>query len=651
LTQITDVDPAFQEEVALTGPNPEVEVLAGSGYPRLITFSEDTEERLKMYLDSELEAFFMERQDTLENWKDWQALYWAEPEKKERNFPFKRAANIVVPLAAIAVEAIHARVMNTLFSVEPFWSIRPRSKEWVESAKPTEKWLQTEVESQESLDMFDFCNEALLELYKLGTAVAKSGYERDIRKSLRSIGDREEEFYAVVRNSATVDRVPLANFIMRFAELDPQKAPMVGEKHTVTWGQLKKFAQNGRMDPGLVESIKEHWRSTLAGAEAGDGSEYHEKVNELADAEPLWYQTYDFYELWLSFDVDGDGWDEEIVVDYHKESGTFLSARYNWYDDLHRPYRYTNYFNVEGIWPGIGVCKQVEQFQAEVTTIHRQRLDNATLANMRMIVLRKGSGYGPGEPIFPGKMWFLDDPQNDIADLQLSEIYPSSYGNEQAVVSYSERRTGVNDVILGLPQEGTPATATSDIARLAEGNKRFDLVLKNIKRWLSQIGVDVVTNYQIFGDQQVHWLVLGEDGIFVEQVLRMPSVLVRRGAVIDLTVTDTITNREVEKTQWMQLFNVLSNYYQRVFELSQALGDPNIVGQLGQRALIGSDEAMRRLLETFTITDVDKFTLSPKTPNENAGSIPSGAGSVGFPPGVNGGRAAGNNRIGPEQGV
>lgn len=641
MTNQLSTDAAYRGDVKLQGPNQEVEVNSPGSYPRLISFSEDVESMLSTYIDNEIQWFYLERQNLLQDWKDWQTLYWAKPDQKERNFPFKRAANIVIPLAAIAVEAIHARTMNTLFSVKPFWSIRPRSKEWIESAKPTERWLQSEVESSESLDVFEFCDEALLELYKLGTAVAKSGYDRLVKKSLRSVGGQEEEYYAVVKNGATIDRVALPRFIMRLAELDPQTAPIVGEEHEVTWSQLKRYAQSGRMDPEAIEKIKTHWRDARQSIEGGDGAEALAHTEALAHAEPLWYSTFTFYELWISYDVDGDGWDEEIVVDYHKESGTFLSARYNWYDDLHRPYRLCNYFNVEGIWPGIGVCKQVEQFQAEVTTIHRQRLDNATLANMGMIVLRKGTGYGPGEPIFPGKMWFVDDPRNDIQPFKLNEVYPSSFANEQAALSYEERRVGVNDIILGTPQQGTPATATSDMARLAEGNKRFDLVLKKIKRWLGQVGVDVVTNYQIFGDQQVHWLVLGEDGAYVDQVLRMPSVLVRRGAIIDLTVTDTITNKEVEKIQWLQIFQVLTGFYQSAFQLSTILGDPELSAQIGQKALIGSDEIMRRALETFDITDTDKFTLSEKQPYENAGSIAPGAGTEGLPPGINGGRTGG----------
>ena len=75
---------------------------------------------------------------------------------------------------------------------------------------------------------------------------------------------------------------------------------------------------------------------------------------------------------------------------------------------------------MEGRWTGIGVGKQNEQFQALITTIHRQRLDAGTLANMGQLALKKTSGYGPDEPIWPGKMWFVDNPATDIREFSLS---------------------------------------------------------------------------------------------------------------------------------------------------------------------------------------------------------------------------------------
>ncbi len=625
-------DLAFRGEVSVKGVEdiPSDEDSTTGRWPRLINLDKDTETRLSLWVNDELIAFNLEREPLLQDWIRWQNQYWAEPATEVKNFPFRRAANIVIPLAAIAVEAIQARIMNTLFSVEPFWSIRPRSKEWIDAAKPMESYLQAEVENSDTLKVYAFCNETVIELVKLGTCVGKTGYERYTKKSLRSVGGEDQDFFVTIRNGGTVGRVPLGNYIQRFSELDPQTAPMVGEKHEFSWSQLKQMAQDGRMIPEAVEAIRAHRILKGQTTSYDSGVKLENEVARLSKTETKWTDVFEVFELWCSFDVDGDGINEEIVVDYHRASKTFLSIRYNWYDDLHRPYRIANYLNVEGIWPGIGVCKQTEQFQEEATTIHRQRLDNATLANMSQIVLRKGMGYGNGEPIFPGKMWFVDDPTKDIQQFKLSEIYPSSYINEENILSYYEKRTGANEVILGIPQTGTPGTATSDLTRLAEGNKRFDLVLKNVKRWLSAIGVDVVTNYQLFGNQNAHWMILGEDGRWVEQILQMPSVLVRRGAVIDLTVTDSITNRQVEQQQWMSLFQVITNYYDRVLQLAQLLG-PEVFQSVAQRALTSGDDALSMLLETFGVPDTDRFTLEQGNENGTGPGTSTGPGVLAQP--------------------
>lgn len=620
-------DPAWRGDAPIVSQASNVEVSSSRGqYPRQLKLDPETEKRLTQWIDWELTGFFAERQTSLENWKRWQTLYWAEPATKEKNFPFKRAANFVVPLAQVAVGAVHARIMNTLFSVEPFWSIRPRNNQWIEAAKPFEKYLQAEAESPQSLSVYEFMQDSLLELCKLGTVVGKSGYRRTFRKTKRSFADGvEEDLYYESHNGATLERVPLANFLMRLSELDPQESPWVGEEHDVSWAQLKRMAQSGQMKETEIEKIKNWWTQANTPQDTGDSSDYKRHIQKLADVEPLWNARFRFQEIWASFDVDGDGEDEEIIFDYHKPSQTILSIRYNWYADTHRPYHICNYNRVEGVWVGIGICKQSEQFQEEITTIHRQRVDNATLANMTTIVMKRGNGYGPGEPIFPGKMWFLDD-VSDIQPFKLAEVYPSSYANEESSLRYWEKLTGANEVILGEAHQGTPGTATSDLTRLAEGNKRFDLVLKNIRRWASALGYDVITNYQLFGNQEVHWLIGAEEGAPVEAILRMPSVLVRRGAVVDLTVTDSITNREVEQRQWLSLFQVISGYYDRVLQYAQLLGDIELFTTIAQYTLQASDEAMKRLLETFDITDADRFTIAEGVANASRSSVGPGGG-------------------------
>lgn len=605
-------------------------------WPRNLNLDEPIVDQLKSWLREEIWQANIEREDIVADWQRWQLQYWATPEVGVKNFPFRRAANIVVPLTAIAVEAVHARLMNTIFAVEPFWSIRPRAKEWIDHARPTEEFLQSQVEDENTLDTYTFCNDALLELVKLGTCIGKSGYERNIKKTIKDTPDgMTEPVYAEVNNGATLEYVPVANLIMRMAEKDPQEARWVAEQHEFTWGQLKKFSQSGRMITKSVEEMRDFRGETLRVAQSGDAEEYHELVDQLQHTEPVWHEKFTIYEVWLSFDVDGDGEDEEIVIDFHYESKTILSIRNNWYSDLHRPYRLTQYVKVEGRPYGIGIGKQNEQFQIAITTVHRQRLDNATLANMRMMAVKKQSGISPDEPIFPGKMWFVDDPQRDIQVVQLSEVYTSAFNNEQALLSYSERRTGVNEVLLGLPQTGTPGTATGDLARIAEGNKRFDLVLKNIRRWAGLLGRDVISNYQQFGDQQRHWLVLGNKGVWVEQVLNFPAQLVSQGAIVELTATSSVVNRQVEQQQWMGLFQLINSYYDRVIALAQLLQDPQILLEAAIRATKAADEAMKRLLQTFTVPEVDELLLLSDDERRSLGNGAGGDG-VGAPGGTAG---------------
>jgi hypothetical protein len=385
------------------------------------------------------------------------------------------------------------------------------------------------------------------------------------------------------------------------------------------------MAQDGRMDSEAVEEIK---RQPGPDGQSGGASSYQDHLDELAKSQDHWHEEYTVTEIWASFDVDGDGWDEEIVFDYHEPTNTILSARYNWNEDLRRPYRHTPYIVVEGRFYGIGIGKQSEQFQTQVTTIHRQRLDNATLANMRMIALKKGSGYGPGEAIFPGKMWFLDDP-SDIQPIQMSEVYQSSLYNEEAVTRLNDKRNGVNEILLGMPQSGTPGTATGDLARIAEGNQKFDLTLKNVRRWLSLLGQDVIANYQEFGAQERYWTVLGEKGQWVEHVLSMPSTHVSEGAIVDVTVTDSIVNKQVQQQQWLGLFQLITNHYGQSLQYAQVLAemtqDPELVLTIARRALLGSDEAMKRLLETFNIVDTDIYLLSAGEEDQNAATGPGSA--------------------------
>ena len=109
-------DPAWKGDAPIPKVLEQQEVQGGT-WPRMLELDEDTEKRLKEYLDFEISKAWEERSTLVKDWIQWQKDYWAKPTQTTKNFPFRRAANIVVPITAIAVEAVYARLLTTLFSV------------------------------------------------------------------------------------------------------------------------------------------------------------------------------------------------------------------------------------------------------------------------------------------------------------------------------------------------------------------------------------------------------------------------------------------------------------------------------------------------------------------------------------------------------
>lgn len=610
-------------------------------YPREIYLDQRTEDILTSYLHDELTRHYFERQEAIDELKDWQTDYWARPNQAVRTFPFTRASNIVIPLTAVAVEAVHARTMTTLFSVTPFVSIKSRGQAIADHEKEVENWFDYEL--MHNVKIRGPANDLALEGEKFGTIIGKSGYEKVTKKAVREVGDtgREEEIAVTIKDGATLDAVPQANFLFPFSFKDPQADPWVGEEHSKTPYIVKLMDEDGFFRPGTYAKLLQWVEQSTIGIQPSLGRRYERHQEALENREAHWPRRLDWVEIWMGFDVDNDHKEEEIVVHYHPQAKLIMSIRYNWHDDLHRPYRLGQYMKVEGRWRGIGIAKQNEQFQREITTMHRQRLDNATIANMNMIKIHKLSGYGPKEPIFPGKMWFLDD-MTHVESFKLGEIYQSSFTNEQAALIYSQQRTGVNEVTLGMPQVGTPGTATSDLTRIQEGKQKFDYNYGNFKAVLNDLLLDVFCNIAQFGPKNTAYYEVVEGGQFIQQLLTMDVSLIRQSLLFEIAAAGQQSNRILDRQNWLQIAPLLTQYYQALLMLTN--GTP-LQKEVVTRGIIASTEAMKQILETFDVRNIDrllvtkieKALINASDNAGNAGAVQggnAGGGGNGTPPGM-----------------
>lgn len=579
-------------------------------YPRLLKLDEDTQERLKAFLSSELENHYAERFKFIDNLEMWQKDYWAEPSVEVRTFPFKGAANIVVALGAISVEAVHARAMTNIFALGQFVSVEMRTNKFKPGTDPAlERFLDFEL--LQTMRIRRTVDNIFLEMEKFGTGIGKAGYERIARTAVRTIGDEEQEFDVVVKEGSTIDGVSNARFLMPFQFQDPQTSPWCGEEHSMSPYELRNAIQSGLFYDDTWEKLEAWVNNANVPTDTGSGREFEQNQEDLEDKRPVFPERIDFVEVWCGFNVDRNprGTQKEIQVFFHKDSNTLMGVRYNWKIDLSRPYRLEPFIAVEHRWSGIGILKQNEQVQREITTIHRQRLDNATLANMRMFKVHKLSGYGPNEPIFPGKMWFVDD-MTHVEAMQLGDVYNSAFSNEQAVLLYGQQRMGVNELTLGMPQVGTPGTATGDLARIQEGNKKFDYSYANQKQLLTDLVLDTLVNIKQFGTKNVDYFTEIENGELVLEILNQPVDVLRRGLLFKVGIVGQNSNRLVDRNDWTQIAAMIEKYYVGMIQLAQAAGDPKIVQLILQKGLTAVTEAMRQILETYDTRNIDRIIVT-----------------------------------------
>lgn len=571
-------------------------------YPRLLNLGEDLENELKIYIREEIIRYRAEIGDFDDQLVNWQNDYDATPSPEDKGFPFRGACKIVIPLTAIAVEMGHASAMQSIYGLEDqILSIKPKIPEAAEPTTIFERFANEQLLTQMKLK--SKLESTLLELRKFGTGIAKTEYCSLTKWGVREEGGVEVEFPVQVKNSVEIKSVSISRFAMRLTEQDAQMAPWCGEVHLQSEYEIALHERDGLYAEGTVEKLKSFY---LMGVDS-QSTDFTRNQEEIENRVPTIPNRTEIWEMWLSFHVSGDTEPpKEIQAFYHFDSQNILSVFYNQKKNLRRPYNHANYFKVEHRWMGIGVCKQNDQFQLEVTVQHRQRIDNATIANLRMFKVARLSGYGPKEPIFPGKFWILDD-MDDIEPMQLGEIYPSSFSNEQQTLMYSQQRVGTNELTLGMPQQGTPGTATADITRLQEARKREDYVVENCKELILDTSLDALDLLAQYGARHSAYMINTRDAELVDYVLKNSGESFRSGDYFDIRVISAGNNRVLDRQNWQQIGAQTVQYYTSMIQLAQGMGDPRLVQMLSMKALTGGTEAFKQFLDTFNIQNVEKI--------------------------------------------
>lgn len=567
--------------------------------PPEVELKEEQKKRFINYLISELSQADSERQPSLYDFARWRRKYRTKFPEFPKDWPLANSSQITIPVIKTAVHALTSRVFQTVMAADPIIACRTKNKDYQDFSVDYEEFFG--LYATERLDLENIMDTVTTETIQLGTSVVEVTTKRDKRVVVtydpltRQYKKAVKEIY----NGPIVYHFPIEDFWCRIAYQDVQKAPWCGKELRLNWSTIKDMALSGDFDP---EQINKIWRLPES---QGNLSPGERTVQAIENRVPFDWQEYRIFELSVRWDVDGDGIDEELLIYFHWESRTLLRVKFNTFRNGRRPWIIFRYIRVPHRLYGEGMCEILEHLQEEISTMHNQRVDNATVSNLQIILVKKLiRGLSPGDRLWSGKIVKADPEQ--VGTLRLGEIYPSTTQAESMAYGYARELSGVGEVATGQAQPVTRTTATAQLSLLEELNRRFDKPIKAIRKSLREIGVhctDLMADYGTNGLAE-EWLG-DERGANIEQMLAEPKTFAPGNARIQILATKSTVNREVEFQSAIAVMNLIVQMGQQMIQLAQMAG-PQAAGVVAHELVGAIREPWKKVMQYSDSQNVEE---------------------------------------------
>jgi hypothetical protein len=558
---------------------------AGNGGKEL-AISAKKKELLTTYLSQEIEDAFAARGMQEAVWNECLHLYEAIPDQEVRDTPIEGFRNIEVPLIAISTDAIYAQAVDLIFTIAPIVTVQAVSASEIEGAKGLQRFTNWGANSL--FGVRNAAEHAILDNVQLGSGFYYCPWVERRRKTKTD---------QLLIGGPKIFSIPPEDFLVPGgASEDLQTLPWVAMRVYLTAGEFSMRAIKGNWDTeGVMPTGSVEWvrsRRELLGRTAKSGKGQSD--------------LFEVMDVYVNFDIDGDGIDEDLLVTWDRTGNKPLKIRYNPYDE--RPFAAMRYQLRSHLFYGIGVAEMLRVLQREESEIHNHRMINMFLANTRMFA--SVSGTLPGTiQIWPGRNLSVSN-TDDIKELKLSEVYPSSAQAEAAVISMAERRVGINDLALPRPSQvlGSRTPGITMMSLMQQQNRRFTPAFDGVRLATAEAVKQCLYRVQERllaegNDGKTHQLMLKVCGAEAgEAIMLLKDQEFDEAVKIELTASSAQQNREVERQNQLLLVNIMTGYYKSTLELSIVASNPQTpppVKEVADKIIKASREVMERTLRTF----------------------------------------------------
>lgn len=584
-----------------------------------VKWNKRVREEFPGWFHQQLENALTDQYPLIQNWKEQFEQWRAKLPEGSKDFPWPGASNLEFPLTSMHADPIYADMIQTFHAQRHFWHVDPIHRgDRVPMANSLREALY--VLDRDYLKMRQVNSKAFLYNILLGTGVYKTHWIQEVRTTWGY--DRETQARKKVSkiiSQPLIEHVPLNRFIIPAdsweieADAPVGGAQWVAQKFYIRPEQLMMMTDSPgtfvpAYDKAAAEIVKD-WNVTKE-------DELENKL-QLEDEHVPWDdKKIELFEVWLRYDADNDGVEEDIVLVWHQKTDQILRATYNPFWHGKRPFDRIRYLEGPGFY-GIGVAELDQWAQNTMTKLLNAQIDNVAIANTRMYAAPRGSNIEPGEPIYPGKIWMLG-PGEQLGEVRLGDTYQSLPQVMGMVQNWSESRTAMPELrqgnITGLPSR-TPAATTLSV--LNEGKARQNEIIGALRFPLGEIGLKVMQLCsQYYAVDPQRWQAyftstLGEaDAANVLQVLDNPVDSIGSYYGILPTATSAEANKEVEKQSLVAVVQLISQIYPQLVQTA-LLVEQAPQGSLASASALASYtagvELLKRLLERFDIQNPDMY--------------------------------------------
>ena len=541
---------------------------------------------VKTTLNAELSA----QEELINNLSIWEDIYIGK--KPEKTTPYVGANNLAVPMSRWLVKAALVRFIDVIFSQIRVWTVTTKPQdgdtmEDVDRRKKVAMKLEMAMDwwAKSIVDLRKKIFSPLIQSLKMGTGIVKLGYEKQKRTYVRYATDEEQASGDIKKykddNGNKVVKMPVPHYtgpqlwaisredwVIASDDLNIQRSSMCGFRTRKTLNQIRNKIklEDYKVDREFKDIIE-----VIGRGDALDDTKANRLANRNRFSEEVESNRYEIWELWMTYDVDGDGEDDDIVVTYHPSSDTIFRCIYNPFFYGFRPFVEIVPDPVEYSFDGLGAVESLRQLQEAMDKTFNQELDRSDQINALNLLIREGCGLPADFKVYPGFTQEVDDPKTAVEEVRFSDNF-----NELAPRMAQINEMAEKVMMLG-PQSMGQSTAERPVARetlavIEESNKGQKYLVDNTRDFFKRLGWMLLDLWAQHAPE-LQYQTMDDSGAAKSDTLTFPLEYLRDGYNIDLKASSDMLNSEMRRQIAMTKYMMVKDYYEALTPLIQPLTD------------------------------------------------------------------------------